>query len=57
MIRGFAFPDVIYLLDATRWTLLLAVVATVGGGLPSLSPWRGWSPSSRSTGWRLAISI
>jgi len=26
------------------WTLLLAVVATVGGGLlGSLSPWRGWS--------------
>lgn len=36
MIRGFAFPDVIYLLDATRWTLLLAVVATVGGGLLGL---------------------
>lgn len=36
MIRVFDFPDVIYLLEATRWTLLLALVATVGGGLLGL---------------------
>ena len=36
MIREFAFPDIFYLLEATRWTLLLALVATVGGGLLGL---------------------
>ncbi len=36
MIRVFDFPDVIYLLEATRWTLLLALVATIGGGLLGL---------------------
>lgn len=36
MIRVFDFPDVIYLLEATRWTVLLALVATIGGGLLGL---------------------
>lgn len=33
MIREFGGSDIVYLLEATRWTLLLALTATVGGGL------------------------
>lgn len=36
MIREFASPDVVYLLLAVRWTLLLALVAMVGGGILGL---------------------
>ena len=36
MIREFASPDIVYLLLAARWTLLLALVATVGGGILGL---------------------
>jgi polar amino acid transport system permease protein len=36
MIREFALSDVGYLLLATRWTLLLALTAAVGGGLLGL---------------------
>lgn len=36
MIREFASPDVVYLLLAARWTLLLALVAMVGGGILGL---------------------
>jgi polar amino acid transport system permease protein len=32
-IRYFTFNDVIYLIEAARWTLLLAMIAFVGGGL------------------------
>lgn len=33
MIREFAGADIVYLIEAARWTLLLALTATVGGGL------------------------
>ena len=33
MIRHFTFNDVLYLLAATKWTLLLAAMAFVGGGV------------------------
>jgi polar amino acid transport system permease protein len=33
MIREFAGADIVYLIEAARWTLLLALIATVGGGL------------------------
>ena len=33
MIREFGAVDVIYLMEAARWTLLLALTAMVGGGL------------------------
>jgi polar amino acid transport system permease protein len=33
MIREFSAADIVYLIEAARWTLLLALVATVGGGL------------------------
>jgi polar amino acid transport system permease protein len=33
MIRTFSFHDVIYIVEAARWTLLLSLVAFVGGGL------------------------
>jgi polar amino acid transport system permease protein len=36
MIREFALPDIVYLLLAARWTLLLAHVAMVGGGIHGL---------------------
>jgi polar amino acid transport system permease protein len=36
MIREFALSDVGYLLLATRWTLLLALTAAVGGGVLGL---------------------
>ena len=36
MIREFALADVGYLLLATRWTLILALTAAVGGGLLGL---------------------
>ena len=36
MIREFAAADIVYLLMAARWTLLLALVAMVGGGLLGL---------------------
>jgi polar amino acid transport system permease protein len=36
MIREFALPDIVYLLLAARWTLLLALVAMVGGGILGL---------------------
>ena len=36
MIREFASPDIVYLLLAARWTLLLALVAMVGGGILGL---------------------
>jgi polar amino acid transport system permease protein len=36
MIREFALPDIVYLLLAARWTLLLALVAMVGGGMLGL---------------------
>lgn len=36
MIREFALADIVYLLMAARWTLLLALVAMVGGGLLGL---------------------
>ena len=32
MIREFAGADIVYLIAAARWTLLLALAATVGGG-------------------------
>jgi polar amino acid transport system permease protein len=32
-IRYFTFNDVLYLLEAARWTVLLALVAFVGGGI------------------------
>ncbi|QKC89379.1 amino acid ABC transporter permease [Mesorhizobium sp. NZP2234] len=33
MIREFGGTDIVYLVEAARWTLLLALAATVGGGL------------------------
>ncbi|MBZ9710399.1 amino acid ABC transporter permease (plasmid) [Mesorhizobium sp. B2-1-8] len=33
MIREFGGTDIVYLIEAARWTLLLAFTATVGGGL------------------------
>jgi polar amino acid transport system permease protein len=36
MIREFAGADIVYLLFAARWTLLLALVAMVGGGVLGL---------------------
>lgn len=36
MIREFTSPDVVYLMLAARWTIGLAVIATVGGGLLGL---------------------
>ena len=36
MIRAFSEADVVYLLFATRWTILLALAAMVGGGLLGL---------------------
>lgn len=36
MIREFAGADIVYLLMAARWTLLLALVAMLGGGLLGL---------------------
>ncbi len=36
MIREFASADIVYLLLAARWTLLLALVAMVGGGILGL---------------------
>lgn len=33
MIREFGGSDIVYLIEAARWTLLLALAATVGGGL------------------------
>lgn len=33
MIREFGGTDIVYLIEAARWTLLLALTATVGGGL------------------------
>jgi polar amino acid transport system permease protein len=33
MIREFGGSDIVYLVEAARWTLLLALAATVGGGL------------------------
>lgn len=36
MIREFALPDVAYLLLAARWTIALALTATIGGGLLGL---------------------
>lgn len=33
MIREFGGTDIVYLVEAARWTLLLALTATVGGGL------------------------
>src|SRR5262245_47473502 len=32
-IRYFTWNDVVYLIEATRWTLLLSAIAFVGGGL------------------------
>ena len=47
MIRDFAFADVGYLLWAARWTVGLALIATLGGGVLGLGvavlrvlPWR-----------------
>ncbi len=36
MIREFATQDIVYLLFAARWTVLLALVAMLGGGLLGL---------------------
>ncbi len=36
MLRDFAFVDVIALLEAMRWTLLLSLLAFVGGGLAGM---------------------
>lgn len=33
MIREFGGADIVYLIEAARWTVLLALVAMVGGGL------------------------
>ena len=33
MIREFGGADIVYLIEAARWTLLLALTATIGGGL------------------------
>jgi len=33
MIREFSAADIVYLIEAARWTLLLALAAMVGGGL------------------------
>ena len=33
MIREFGGNDIVYLIEAARWTVLLALTATVGGGL------------------------
>ena len=33
MIREFATIDVLYLISAARWTIALAAIAFVGGGL------------------------
>ena len=33
MLRDFAFIDVLALLQAARWTLLLSLLAFVGGGI------------------------
>lgn len=37
MIREFSFNEFVYLLQATRWTMLLAAVAFVGGGVVGLA--------------------
>src|SRR6478672_10055740 len=31
--RTFTFNDVIYLIEAARWTVLLALIAFIGGGI------------------------
>lgn len=36
MIRDFASADIVYLILAARWTILLALVAMVGGGILGL---------------------
>lgn len=36
MIREFASADILYLLSAARWTVLLALIAMLGGGLLGL---------------------
>ncbi|MCR8726000.1 amino acid ABC transporter permease [Frigidibacter sp. ROC022] len=36
MIREFSLNDLVFLLEALRWTVLLALVAAVGGGLLGL---------------------
>jgi polar amino acid transport system permease protein len=36
MIRELGLIDLVYLLGAARWTLALAVVAFIGGGLVGL---------------------
>jgi polar amino acid transport system permease protein len=33
MIREFGGSDIVYLIEAARWTVLLALTATIGGGL------------------------
>jgi polar amino acid transport system permease protein len=33
MIREFSLNDIVFMLEALRWTLVLALVATIGGGL------------------------
>ena len=37
MIREFTFIDFLYLLAAARWTLALAAIAFVGGGMVGLA--------------------
>jgi polar amino acid transport system permease protein len=36
MTRAFSSADVVYLIEAARWTIALALVAIVGGGLLGL---------------------
>lgn len=36
MIRGFSAADIVYLIEAARWTVALAAVAMVGGGVLGL---------------------
>ena len=37
MIRELSFIDLLYLIAATRWTLVLTAIAFVGGGLVGLA--------------------
>ena len=36
MNRSFGLPEFIYILEAVRWTLLLSLVAFLGGGVVGL---------------------
>ena len=57
-LRDFGPNELMFLLLATRWTILLALIAFVGGGVlwASSSPQSGWRRRARCAGWRPATS-